>query len=455
MDPAQNPAQDPDQDPDQEVIQSWNDYLISALIGLPDHNPQQQIQRQQEEQDHRIHNEIQRMIQDTSQMITESQTLTGRVHYLEQEEIQGPNKRPSPPRILVPKKILRFNYLNLVSHEYRFQDDEGKDILLTPTLEPNLYIRKLVERIPFSVRGRLEFLSRFLHPPDNQVLAVDFMDSSEMICPTEQLSIDTIFTDLKEQLYTAYLMEMRLRRAFRNVLQRWRVYSIRKKEIANMDPITLNEPKKPVEVYNMTTRTCYRFDATSLATWIESNLNYSEGGFAVPMNPRNPWTNVEFTYPELVSIYYQLKHHGELRWAFSTFREYQFNRPRWQLYHSSALTMRAIRSSLTHLDSYDSRELLEDFIYLKMEELDIYTNSYIQNAYHQAILRVPHHWYLEEFKAVAFQHYEAEHYGQNRRRFIHNRCDQIFKKQDHFLRELQHLGIICQSSSVSSSSSSS
>jgi hypothetical protein len=426
----------------EQVIDSWNEYLISVFVGLPNVNIHRAIFEDNQVQLEQLQNQTQQ----TQQMQSES-TLIGNVHYLEHDQDQGPAKRPhhsstAPPYIMIPKKIILYRYLKLSSHEYRFTEDEGKEILLTPTLEPNLYIRKLVERIPSSIRGRMEFLSRFLNESDNRVLEVDSVESSKMIHPSEQFTLNTIFTNLKEQLFTAYIKEMRLRRAFRNVLQRWRIYQIDKKESANIDPITLIEPKKQVVIYDIDTKTRYIFDATSLATWIESNLNHNEGGFAVPMNPRNPWTNIDFTYPQLIAIYNQLKEHGELRWGFTTFREYNFNKPKWQQYHSSTLTMRAIRTSLTKLDSYDARELLEDFIFSKMDDLHIYSNSYINNAYRQAILRVPNHWYLEEFKGIAFQHYEATHYHHNRHRYIHNRCDRIFQKQDLFLSDLQRLGII-------------
>ena len=347
--------------------------------------------------------------------------------------------------IQVRRRITCHRYLKLRSGTvFHFSDDDGKDILTTPTQEPNLFIRKLLSRIPRGVRNRLTFLSQFADNHDMTVAEVDWEETDEWITPTvEDLHpLTYLFTDLREQLFTAYLREMRMRRAFRSLLQRWRLQRIDRKECTPIDPITLTEPVKSVLLYDVPHMTRFEYDARSLATWIESNLLYYEGGFSFPRAPRNPWTNLEFTETQLISIYEQLRTHGELRWGLTTLRAHQFHLSRWKLFHHSALTLSAVRKSLTRLDSADARELLEDFIFAKMEDLHIYHSPAIRLVYHTAIQHVPTHWYLEEFKAVAYLHYEAEHFHQDKRRMIHNRCDRIFDKQDVFISDIQRMGIL-------------
>ena len=417
-----------------EVVANWNEYLVSAFIGLPNTHP----------------------------LFTSLQApITGQVHYLELAEEQGPAKRhhgqgqgqgqeqeqevPVPVPVRIPRRITRYRYLELISGvTFHFSDDDGKDILTTPVQEPNIHIRKLLSRLPAGVRDRLEFLAIFQDDSQNEVVGADLEETDELIVPTpaDLDPLAHLFTNLREQFYTAYLREMRMRRAFRTLLQRWRIRRIHKKEHAMTDPITLSEPVKPITVYDFRSMARYVYDATSLAIWIESNLMYHEGGFALPMSPRNPWTNTDFTHTQLISIYNQLREHGELRWGLTTLRAYQFNKDRWRLFHSSALTLSAIRTSLTKLSSADERELLMDFIYAKMEALHIYTSPGIRTVYQKAILHVPHHWYLEAFKVVAYLHYEAEHFSQDRGRLIHNRCDHIFQRQDQFIGEIQGMGIL-------------
>ena len=119
-----------------------------------------------------------------------------------------------------------------------------------------------------------------------------------------------------------------------------------------------------------------------------------------------------------------------------------FNKKIWSLYHKSALTMKAIKTNLWVLDNIESRELLEDFIFNMYDELHITISQPIINGFRAAIRRVPQHWYLEKWKALAFQHLEGEHFGQNRRISIMHASSLLVKKKELFFKELTQLGII-------------
>jgi len=233
---------------------------------------------------------------------------------------------------------------------------------------------------------------------------------------------------------------MKLRNAFRRVWALWKVYRLNKTQQDDVDPITLVEPVKKVVIYEPNKK--YVFDATSLATWIESKLHYQEYGFAVPKYPCNPWTNLEFTYTQMISIYYQLQGYGELRWGLITLKHHDFNKHLWHLYHRSALTMKAIRTNLWAMDNQDAREMLEDFIFAMMDELRLYTTSQIIHYYRQAIRKAPQHWYLQKWKKLNMDHLESEHFGQNRRLSILNGVAMLLKKQELFFKELIQAGII-------------
>jgi len=151
---------------------------------------------------------------------------------------------------------------------------------------------------------------------------------------------------------------------------------------------------------------------------------------------------VDFTYSQLVSIYYQLKNHGELRWAFTTFREYNFNKYRWHLYHKSAITINSIKNSLLLLDSLEARELLIDFIFSKMDELKIMYNNQTVSIYQTAFIKAPNHWYLEKIKGMAILHYEAAHFGIIKDSVINNNMERIFTKQPAFIKDLQNKKIL-------------
>ena len=406
----------------------WNDFLVASLIGLPD----VEIDRLLEESQARMRG-------DAPSDTDEPDAKRPRI-----------STEPAPP-IPVRRRISLHRHLQFRSGlTFHFSEDDGKDILTPPSQEPNLFLRKLLSKLPTSLRGRLQFLSPFhpeeVDPSQYDVVDADLVETDEWIVPQTPADLhplDYIFPrGIREDFYYAYLREMRLRRAFRTLLQRWRIRRIHRKPLSSpLDPITLQPPEKPILLYDFSQQTRYVYDAPSLSAWIEANLTHHEGGFSTPQPPRNPWTNLPFTYVHLLSIYLQLQAYGSIGWALTTFRHHHFHLARWRTYHSTALTLLAIRQSLTRLDTSHARDMLADFIFMKMDDLHIYHTPHIQRVYHQAIQHCPTHWYLEAFKGVAYQHYEAEHFGQNRFRYIHNRSDQIFRKQEAFLNELRCKGI--------------
>ncbi len=372
--------------------------------------------------------------------------------------------------------VPNYNYLKLKSgREFFFKSSDGEK-LLTRSIELNPYVRKLLTTMPVRVSERLLFFADFLkeetgpediddssseenQEQDDSKEADSEDDTEDRLGEIPEYDIDLTSVssfeisrpkwpthpdrlNLRDKLYAAYIRESRLKSAFRKLLILWRARRLNARYTKDVDPITLSEPEKEIVLYNWPLRKKFVFDARSLSNLIESKLAYQEYGFPVPQYPVNPSTNIPFAYNELIEIYTQLKAHGELQWGFATLRKYNFNKQRWHLYHKSALTVNAIRTAMLALDTHDGRELLSDFIFAKMDELKIFAPNTTRNAYLRAIARWPTHWYLDEFKAVAMQHYEAEHFGYNKTLSINNKCLKIFRKQTQFIKELRDKHII-------------
>ena len=356
----------------------------------------------------------------TDEEIEEIPQETDDPYPVENEE-EGPPLKKAKPNI--PE--IDYNFIELsTKEELYFTEDDGKHILLPESAEPNLFVRKILSQLTGSIKVRLLYLGKIMK---------------------EKSSYDhgrLLYHDLKAQVISAYFRESRLRLRFRHLVQRWRIRRMDKRFTKDVDPITLCDPEKEVIVYDCAMKKKFVFEAKSISKIIESALLYYEGGFAMPKYPRNPWTNTEFSYLQLFSIHQQLHHHKELGWCLQTLREYNFNKTTWNSYHHTTITMVAIKTSLRLLDSIDARELLEDFIFCKIDELGIRTSTHIQRAYQQAILRCPDHWYLQHFKQQAYAHYEAQHFHRNRLQNINQKCLALFKKQHLFLKDLVERNII-------------
>jgi len=333
--------------------------------------------------------------------------------------------RTESGRIRVYERIERHNRVELSNgHTIRFREEDGLYLLLPTWFESDSIVRKIVARIPRSVAKRLRFLSKIVDEEEG------YDNEGNMT-----------YYHLRDQVFESYLVETRLKNAMRKLWVRWRNYQMDKRPTETMDPITLCEPEKHVVIYDWKARRRFIFDAKSLAILIETQLLYHTYGFPSPQYPRNPWTNIDFTYIQLVSIYYQLKAHGELRWGFITLREHNFNKTTWFQYHRSALVVKSIRSNIINLDSVCARELLEDFIYKMIEEIMPVSDQVIL-AYRVAILHVPHHWYIEQWKKIAIKYYEGLHFDSMIGDDIGILRSTLLQKQYMLFRDLYKLGLI-------------
>ena len=335
--------------------------------------------------------------------------------------------------------------------EFYFNKTDGVNILLNNTAEPNRLIRNIISRVPPNIKERLKFLALFDYEEEIDEGADEGVNEGANEGVNEGVNEGAnnhkkvekrYIGNLKELVYEAYIKESRLKFLFKRFLALWRVHKMDKSCESGVDPITLVEPVKPVYVYDWANKKKFVFDAKSLATLIESKLMYQEYGFSMPQYPRNPNNNVDFTYKQLVSIYFQFKDYGELRWGFNTIREYNFSLSRWIMYHKSALTMNSIKKSISLLDTTEDRELFTDFIFAKLDKLRFVTNINAYRYYQTAMLKDPKNWYLERLKAVAISHYEAAHFGYYVDDFVDAECLEIFQKQTDFFKDLRNKKLI-------------
>ena len=368
----------------------------------------------------------------------EEEQVLGRRRYSAVYDTTTDEDLPSSPKRMrySPNEVHYFFKLSS-GQEFYYTNEDIKPTIINETIEPNPIVRIIIGNLPRGIQNRLNYLAKFrFDEVEEETTDIEEDEDGEILINYKPKQ----FNNVCIQVFSAYMREMKLRAAFRRVWALWKVYKLNKMQEADVDPITLCDPVNRVVLYDKYKK--YVFDANSLATWIDSKLLYQEYGFAVPMYPCNPWTNLEFTYIHLVSIYYQLKAYGELRWGLITLRQHDFNKRMWSLYHKSALTMKAIKTNLWGLENNDAREMLEDFIFAMYDELRIPATTQTVNGFRVAIRRVPQHWYLEKWKALAYQHLEGEHFGQNRRNSILNASLLLLRKKEVFFKELAQAGMI-------------
>lgn len=329
-------------------------------------------------------------------------------------------KRHKPNSDTIIPRVPNYNIVHLQSGIvlYFFEED-GKGILAPEWVIWNPCTRKIIQRLPRSITKRLRYLSYFMGEEEGY-------DSNHIM----------IYEYLEDDVYYAYLIEMRLRRAMRNVLSRWRCYHIDKKKHDEIDPITLCEPEKPIVLYSWKAKRKFVFDAKSIAIHIETQLLHQNDGFTSPLMPRNPWSNVEFTYIEMVSLYLQIKKYGELRWGLCTLHDCKFDKMNWFQMHQQALIVKALKQSIYTIQSSHIREMIEDFIITMLNEIGVVITNYHRTIYHLGLIHLHDHWYIQKWKQICIKYYDFIRYQIEPHFSIVHNVRNILRKQYYLIHAL-------------------
>jgi hypothetical protein len=303
----------------------------------------------------------------------------------------------------------------------KFVEDDGNRILTPEWVVWNPCVRKIIQQLPKSISARLMYLSYFMGEYEG------YDENNHLL-----------YEYLEDEVYYAYFVEMRLKRAMRNVVQRWRCYRINKKSNhVIVDPITLSEPVKPVVLYSWKDNRKFVFDAKSISLHIETQLLHQTNGFATPLTPRNPWSNMEFTYREIISLYVQIKRYGELRWGLCTLHQSRFDKVRWADLQRHVLVSKAFQQGIVEASSDCIRELIEDFIIDMLEEIGILITPYHHEIYKLGLLHLPQHWYLQKWKLLCVYYNELhQHHQIISYHVILQSVRTLIKKQYYLINEL-------------------
>lgn len=300
--------------------------------------------------------------------------------------------------------------------------DESLPLLLTSDLENDFISRKLIQLIPKPIKQRLLYFTKFLIPDDIKKGTIEHC----------------YFLNLRNRVFRGYYKEYILRHQFIKLLQLYRIYKLNKEYQPEIDPITLSPPEKEVIIYDWVLKRKYVFDARSLANSIHSSLTYSEYMFSAPQKPKNPKSNTIFTYSQLISIYYQLAKHQEIRWTIETLKESNFQISTWHIYNKPQLYKTILKNELSTLESIESKELFLDFVEIMLEECKIEYDDEIIEIYNYAINNEPTHWYIQKLKPYAILYNEYQYfnlYTPKQKLSLRMRCSKLFAIQNKFIEE--------------------
>ena len=108
-----------------------------------------------------------------------------------------------------------------------------------------------------------------------------------------------------------YMTNQRLRWAFKRFLNLW-LHKKCKERVTDTDLIS-GEPvpkEDRINIFCIKSRTLYVFTGNSLLKIVKSQLETQQGSICIPKPPKNPFTNIPFTYAQMIKVSREL-----LKWC--------------------------------------------------------------------------------------------------------------------------------------------
>lgn len=197
---------------------------------------------------------------------------------------------------------------------------------------------------------------------------------------------------------------MKVRFLFRKLLHHMRMKRLR---ISNTDDlVTMEPPKKLVEIVDWASRQKYRFEANTIMKDITCRLMTHDGFFEEPQEPRNPFTNIPFTQSQTISLWNSISCAGiPVSLAFTAFRQARYSLRNFSLYYSTLIKLNALEKTMKDLKSYHYRERMIDFISFCYSE-EICTCNVAAFTY--CLVNYPDYQLLKRWAALCFRFYKAE-----------------------------------------------
>ncbi len=220
----------------------------------------------------------------------------------------------------------------------------------------------------------------------------------------------TFYEQLVLDLAKDHRVEMRLRFWFRALLAAWRyrVYARRNGSAPPMDPVTLEPIRVPVKMVDYKAKRLFVFEASALNQLVRQALLYQLYTVPDPQFPKNPFTNVRFTYGQLVGLHRALQRCGCLSQEFHMLRAAGFSLKRFKLLMGPWLYMEAQRQELYDLSSEDGQQLLGDFMVECLEDLGRLPDQNLEGLVRDAVEMVPGHEMLCRMRALCLREIEAQ-----------------------------------------------
>jgi hypothetical protein len=172
---------------------------------------------------------------------------------------------------------------------------------------------------------------------------------------------------------------------------------------STVDLVTLEEPSKPVFLYDWRQRRVYTFEARSIFIDIQRRILTHDQLFINPQVPRNPYTNERLRTWQMMHVFDQLRAYGFTHWAIESLRKLLYDWPSFIQVNGVPLRLEALEATFREPDSEDCVELVLDFI--ETEHFNM-NKVYYRTLYEWALDMKPEHPKVVRWRALCRIYYK-------------------------------------------------
>ena len=184
-------------------------------------------------------------------------------------------------------------------------------------------------------------------------------------------------TQFAQEIRVILMKNIRFRWLQRKYIYKLRMRIMNRRIVGDEDLYTtLPIPEESlVAVYDIRTRNLYRFHTQTIMRIIINALNYSCYGIARPTVAKNPYTNLSFTYNQLIRIVEQIiinlaRNHRMIPDSLYSYRTEDYNIAAYTIANKTTLYIHAAKTFFANKDDTDVIEIYGEIMEDVYEELD-------------------------------------------------------------------------------------
>ena len=191
---------------------------------------------------------------------------------------------------------------------------------------------------------------------------------------------------------------------------KWKIFLtkariLRFEKLNETDPITLEPIRQPIVFHSFSQQKTYTFEAESFAKNLHKKLIHNDGQLSLPQQPKNPYTNEDFTLAQLISLLSQARNYGHSSWAIEAFISTRYDLTSFSIIHTKPLRLHALRTTMANMKSWDAIDTLYDFI--KSEHL-YHKKVFPIQIYRWAVNHAVQEKRIESWRKLCIKYYETD-----------------------------------------------